>query len=140
MKCPDCRRQVLQWQALAGRNGPAATKRHRAAIAAAGQLGGAGHRLRRLRAPAVRPAPRPSPGRRTLALQELGEEEGELQRLVGIEPRVAMGVVAVRKIRLRDRPRAAGAFGDVLAGHLDMDAAGIGALRPVDGEEVLAPR
>ena len=30
-----------------------------------------------------------------VALQELGDEEGQLQRLVGIEPRVAMGVVAV---------------------------------------------
>ena len=30
---------------------------------------------------------------------------------------------------------AAGALGDVLAGHLEMDAAGIGALGAVDGEE-----
>src|SRR4051812_43675144 len=62
--------------------------------------------------------------RRIVFLKKFGEEEGELQRLGGIEPRVAMRVVAVAEILGEDRPRTAGAFGDILAGHLDMDAAG----------------
>ena len=46
-----------------------------------------------------------------------------------------MGVVAVGELALGDRLRAADALGHVLAGHLEMDAAGIGALGLVDGEE-----
>ena len=48
-----------------------------------------------------------------------------------------MGVVAVGQIFLADRPRAAGAFGDILAGHFDMHAAGIGAFCAVHFEEAL---
>ena len=62
-----------------------------------------------------------------LALQPLRNDEGKLERLVGIEPRIAMGVVAVGQIRLGHGLGAADAFGDVLPGHLDMDAAGMGA-------------
>ena len=47
-----------------------------------------------------------------------------------------IGVVAVVQIGVGQGARAAGAFGDVLAGHLEMDAAGMRALRLVDGEEV----
>ena len=61
--------------------------------------------------------------------------ETQLERLVGVEPRIAVRVIAVVQILLGDRARAAGAFGDVLAGHLDVDAAGIGALGRVHGEE-----
>ena len=46
-----------------------------------------------------------------------------------------MGVVAVRQVGLGDGLGAADAFGDVLAGHLDVDAAGMGALGAVDVEE-----
>jgi hypothetical protein len=61
-----------------------------------------------------------------------GHEEGQFERLVGVEPRVAMGVVAVLQVLAGHRARTAGAFGDVLAGHLDVDAAGMGALGAVD--------
>ena len=46
-----------------------------------------------------------------------------------------MGVVAVGEVVFADVDHPAGAFGDVLAGHLGVDAAGIGALGAVDGEE-----
>ena len=48
-----------------------------------------------------------------------------------------MGVVAVGQVALGDRPRAADAFGDVLAGHLEVDAAGIDALGLCDLDEAL---
>ncbi len=46
-----------------------------------------------------------------------------------------MGVVAVRQVSLGDRLGAADAFGYVLPGHLDMDAAGMRAFAAVDVEE-----
>ena len=46
-------------------------------------------------------------------------------------------VVAVVEILIGDGARAADAFGDVLAGHLQMYAAGMGAFGLVDGEERL---
>ena len=48
-----------------------------------------------------------------------------------------MGVVAVVQILGGNGAGAAGAFGDVLAGHLDMDAAGMRALGAVHLEEGL---
>src|SRR3990167_1375562 len=69
-------------------------------------------------------------------LQRLGDQEGQFQRLVGVHPRVAVGVVAVRQAVLGDRSGAADAFGDVLPGHLDMDAAGVAALGLVHREEL----
>ena len=71
----------------------------------------------------------------TLSLEQFGEEESNLDRLFGIQPRVAMGVIAVAEIERGNRPRAAGAFGDVLAGHFEMDAAGISSLGLMDLEE-----
>ena len=47
-------------------------------------------------------------------VQHLGDEEGELQRLRRVQPRVAGGVVAVRQVLVGHRPHAAGAFGHVL--------------------------
>src|SRR5260221_7528517 len=72
-----------------------------------------------------------------LLLQGVGEEEGELERLTCVETRVAMRVVAIGETGLADRLGAAHAFGDVLPRHLEMDAAGIGALFLVHGEEAL---
>ena len=48
-----------------------------------------------------------------------------------------MRVVAVLQILVPDRARAAGAFGDVLAGHLDVDAARMRALGAMHLEEAL---
>src|SRR3546814_2087219 len=51
-----------------------------------------------------------------LVLQGLGAEEGELQRLLGVEPGVAVGVVAVAQRLVADGLGAADALGDVLPG------------------------
>src|SRR5690606_41823476 len=51
-------------------------------------------------------------------------------------PRVTGGTVPVARILVRDRAQAARALGHVLAGHLEMNAAGDGAFRRVDGEEL----
>jgi hypothetical protein len=61
----------------------------------------------------------------------------EVDRLLGIEPGIADGVVAVLEVGVGDHARAAGAFGDVLAGHLDVDAASVRALGAVHVEERL---
>ena len=69
------------------------------------------------------------------ALHPLGEQEGKLECLVGIETRVAMGVVAILQILGADSAGAARAFGHVLAGHLDVDAARMRAFGAMDLEE-----
>ena len=48
-----------------------------------------------------------------------------------------MRVIPILQIHIRDRPRAAGAFGYVLAGHFEMDAARIGAFSMMHVEEGL---
>src|SRR5712671_434194 len=70
-------------------------------------------------------------------LEQFRDQESHVDRLLGIEAGIADRVIAVAKILMGDGARAADAFGDVLAGHFQMDAAGIGALRRVDGEERL---
>ena len=69
--------------------------------------------------------------------EQLGQQEGEVDRLLGVEPRIADRVVAVLEIGVGDHARAARALGDVLAGHLQMDAAAVGALGAVNREEGL---
>ena len=61
----------------------------------------------------------------THLLERFGNQEGQFQRLISVEPWIAMGVVAIRQAILGDRARSANALGDVLSGHLDVDAAGI---------------
>ena len=67
--------------------------------------------------------------------QLFGDEEGELERLLGVEAGVAEGLVSGGEVGFGQAVGAAGAFGDVLAGHLDVDAAGPGALGGVGVEE-----
>src|SRR4051812_33154352 len=67
--------------------------------------------------------------------QHLDDEERELERLPGVEPWVARGLVARAEILVGDHLRAAQALGDVLAGVLDVDAARVGAQPPVHLEE-----
>src|SRR5688500_11836927 len=69
-----------------------------------------------------------------LALPGFGDLEGQLEGLAGVEPRVAMGVVAVRQRGFADRLGAADAFGDVLPSQFEMHPAGIAALGEMDGE------
>src|SRR5687768_585630 len=73
----------------------------------------------------------------SLRLQLLGDQEGELQRLAGVEARIAVGVVAVGEAVLGHRLGAADALGHVLAGHLEMHAAGMGAFGAMHREEAL---
>src|ERR1700738_3072729 len=70
-------------------------------------------------------------------LQQFRDQESHVDRLFGIEAGIADRVIAVVEILIGDGARAADAFGDVLAGHFQMDAAGVGALRRVDGKERL---
>src|ERR1044071_4918209 len=63
-----------------------------------------------------------------LALQRLGDLKRQFEGLAGVEPRIAMRVIAVGERGFADRLRAADAFGDVLPRQLEMHAAGIAAL------------
>src|SRR6187551_3516510 len=68
---------------------------------------------------------------RTLLLEQFGDQEGHVDRLFGIEARIADRVIAVVEVLVGDGAGAADAFGDVLSGHFQMHAAGM------DGEEGL---
>src|SRR5688572_16512911 len=61
------------------------------------------------------------------ATQHLRDEEGQLQRLPGVQARVAGGLVAAVEVLVADLHGAAEALGDVLTGQLDVDAARPGA-------------
>src|SRR3981081_4686611 len=69
--------------------------------------------------------------------EQFRDQESHVDRLLGIEPGIADRVIAIVEILIGDGARAADAFGYVLAGHLEMDAAGVGTFRRVDGEERL---
>src|SRR5919205_3201355 len=67
--------------------------------------------------------------------QHLRDQEGQLEGLTGVQPRVAGGLVPAVEVLVADLHRAAEALGDVLAGELDVDAPRPGAQRPVHVEE-----
>src|SRR2546423_15088274 len=69
--------------------------------------------------------------------QHLGDQEGQFQRLLGVEARVAGGLVPPLQVGGLDALPAAGALGDVAAGPVDAHAAGVGALGAVRLEEAL---
>src|SRR5689334_23185259 len=71
----------------------------------------------------------------TLLLEQFGDQEGHVDRLFGVEAGVADRVVAVVEILVGDGAGAADAFGDVLPGHLQVHAAGMGAFGGMNGEE-----
>lgn len=68
-------------------------------------------------------------------IEHFGKQESKFQGLARIQARIAMRVITVRQALLRNVHRTAGAFGDVLARHLDMDAPTMRPFGPVDGEE-----
>src|SRR4030081_2363416 len=70
-------------------------------------------------------------------LEQFRDQESHVDRLLGIEAGIADRVIAIVEILIGDGARAADAFGYVLAGHLEMDAAGVGTFRRVDSEERL---
>src|SRR5262245_43945503 len=59
-----------------------------------------------------------------LPAQELGGLEGEVERLAGVEPRIALGLVALLEMLAEHLEAAADALGDVLARELDVHTAG----------------
>ena len=69
--------------------------------------------------------------------QHLDDQEGELECLLGVEPRIARRLVAIRELAVRDHLRAPEAFRDVLASVLDVDAAGVRPKLLVNLEEPL---
>src|SRR3712207_4796113 len=69
------------------------------------------------------------------ATEHLRDQERQLQRLAGVQPRVAGGLVAAVEVLVADLHGPAEALGDVLTGELDVDAPGPGAQRPVHVEE-----
>src|ERR1700761_2329548 len=70
-----------------------------------------------------------------ILLEQFGDQERHVDRLLGVQPGIAHRVIAVAEILMTDGAGAADAFGDVLPGHLQMHAAGMGALGRMDGEE-----
>src|SRR6516225_5002358 len=93
----------------------------------------------RLRRITVRSEPgggrqRPRPGG-ALRLEQVGQQERKVDRLLGIEPRVADRVVAILEVRVGDHAGTAGALGDVLAGHLQMHAAAVRSFGAVNRKE-----
>ena len=70
-------------------------------------------------------------------LQRLSDQKRQFQRLIRIHPRIAVGVVTVRQAIFGNRTGAADAFGNVLAGHLDMNPARVRALGLMHLEELL---
>ena len=84
------------------------------------------YKTRRPRRPR-RPAEHTSGPDRKLVTQHLRDEEGQLESLLGVQSGVAGGLVAARQVDIGDVLGATEAFGDVLAGELDVDAARVGA-------------
>src|SRR5580704_13751300 len=81
---------------------------------------------------------RPRPGdRQALRLELLGEQEGKLERLAGVEPGITLRLVALDEVVDSDVDGAADTLGHFLSRHLEMHAAGMSALGAMDGEEVL---
>src|SRR3954454_18274899 len=69
------------------------------------------------------------------ATQHLRDEEGEFERLAGVQPGVARGLVPAVEVLVADLLGAAEALRDVLTGQLDVDAARPGAEGTVHVEE-----
>src|SRR5450432_918767 len=70
-------------------------------------------------------------------LEQFRDQERHVDRLFGVEAGIADRVIAISEVLMGDGARAADALGDVLPGHLKMHAAGIAALRRVDGKKRL---
>src|SRR3981081_4876326 len=75
--------------------------------------------------------------RGALGFEQVRPQERQIDRLLGVEPRIADRMIAILEIRVSDHACTAGAFGDVLAGHLQMHAAAMGAFGAMHREEGL---
>src|SRR5690349_8220987 len=74
-------------------------------------------------------------GIRSVLGQHLGDQEGQLEALLVVQPRVADRLVALVEVGVEDLLGATEALGDVVAGQLDVDAPGHGAEALVHLEE-----
>src|SRR5258708_38520938 len=74
---------------------------------------------------------------KTFFLQKLGKQKRKLDRLLGVQSWVAEGVVAIVEVFFADGAGPAGTFRHILAGHLQVDAACVRALRELNGEKRL---
>src|SRR3954451_17671503 len=70
-----------------------------------------------------------------LAAQQLGHPERQVDRLPGVQARVAHGFVTRVEVFVEDLLRAAQALGDIVAGELHVNSAGPRALRLVSAKE-----
>ena len=75
------------------------------------------------------------PPAKAFFLQKLGKQKRQLDRLLGVQARIAEGVVAIVEVFFADGAGPAGTFRDILAGHLQVDAARTGAFRLMNGEK-----
>src|ERR1700704_1793854 len=69
------------------------------------------------------------------SLEQFRDQESHVDRLLGVEAGIADRVIAIAEVLVGDGARAADAFGDVLPGHLQMHAAGMGAFGLMDREK-----
>ena len=69
------------------------------------------------------------------ATEQIGDPEGQVERLAGVEAGVAHRLVAGAQVGVEDVLGPAEALGDVVAGELDVHAAGPGAAAAVGVEE-----
>src|SRR5437588_1790108 len=72
-----------------------------------------------------------------ILLQQFGDQESHVDGLFGVEAGIADRMVAVVEVLIGDGPRAADALGDVLTGHFQMHAAGMGAFGGMDRKKRL---
>src|SRR5579883_612965 len=73
----------------------------------------------------------------TFFLEEFGKQKRQLDRLLGVQSRIAERMVAIVEIFFADGACSTGAFRHVLPGHLEMDAARVGAFRLMNGKKRL---
>src|SRR4029079_9503110 len=72
-----------------------------------------------------------------LIAEHLRDQERQLQALLGVQPGITGRLVAAGEVVVRDVLRATETLGDVLAGDLDVNAAGMASQRAVHLEEAL---
>src|SRR5690348_10577687 len=70
-----------------------------------------------------------------LFLEQFGKQEGKIDRLLGVEPRIADRVIPVVEIGFGDGARSASTFGYILTCHLKVNATRVGSLRLMDLEK-----
>src|SRR5665811_1001704 len=76
-------------------------------------------------------------GRTRLATHQLGEMEGQIERLARVQARIAERLIGLFELLFRQLLSAAEALGHIAARDLQVHAARPGAFRAVGGEEAL---